>query len=271
MKETSITTLNDNGWELVDEVVKNNIIKIQSFRTKLDPYIRVGIATLRDKIYILDGFDEEKNMYYKWMNHTKIYIEPDITIPYIKISQYKNEKNLKRIIFPYIIENNNSIPIQPKEMKTKYPMAFQYFKSVKDDLKDRATEKKVNAEMWYLYGRSQGLNLWNNKILFSTFNENPDFFLCENNKVLFSNGYCITNFDLDEEVLLKIINSKIMKYFIDNISYSISGNYKCYQKKYVKNFSIPDLSHKDIIFLKTCNNRNEIDDYLIRLYDLKNI
>ena len=59
-----------------------------------------------------------------------------------------------------------------------------------------------------------------------------------------------------------------MKYYIDNTSYSISGNYKCYQKKYVKNFSIPELSAEDISFIKKCNDKKELNKYLINLYNL---
>lgn len=267
-KKGKIHELSDEGWELVDSNVKNNIAKIESYGKKLDSYIRVGIATLRDKVYVIDGYDDEKNMYYKIYNNNKYFIEEGITIPYIKVSKYKNEKDIKRIIFPYIVENNNSIPIKLDDLKKQYPLAYEYFLETKDTLDERDSDGKLKLSNWYIYGRSQGLNLWNEKILFSTFNENPNFVKTKSKDYLFSNGYCIINYDIDSDVLLKILNSSIMKYYIDNTSYSISGNYKCYQKKYVKNFSIPNLTDNDIKFIKSCNDKDKINEYLINLYNL---
>ncbi len=265
-KKAKLTDLNDSGWELVDTNIRSNIAKIESFNTKLDSYIKVGIATLRDKIYIIDGFDNIKKMYYKIYNHKKYFIEEDLIIPYIKISKYKSNQDIGQIIFPYIIKDNKSIPIDVITLKKKYPRAYEYFIDVKEILDERDAKGKLTN--WYMYGRSQGLNLWDKKILFSTFNESPNFFKFNNKDFLFSNGYCLTNYDIDEDVLLKILNSIIMKYYIDNTSYSISGNYKCYQKKYVKNFSLPELSSNDILFIKNCNNQKELDKFLIKLYNL---
>lgn len=267
-KKAKISDLSDNGWELVDLNVRNNISKIEGFKKKLDSYIRVGIATLRDKVYVIDGYDEDKKMYYKTYNDKKYYIEEGIIIPYIKVSKYKSDDDIGRIIFPYTVKDNNSIPIDVEVLKKKYPMAYQYFLDTKETLDERDSDGKLNLSNWYMYGRSQGLNLWDEKILFSTFNENPNFVKSKEKEFLFSNGYCIINYDIDEDVLLKIINSDIMKYYIDNTSYSISGNYKCYQKKYVKNFSIPELSAEDISFIKKCSDKQELNKYLINLYNL---
>ncbi len=267
-KKAKLSDLSDNGWKLVDINVRNNISKIEGFNKKLDSYIRVGIATLRDKVYVIDGYDESNKMYYKIYNDKKYFIEEDITIPYIKVSKYKSDEDIGRIIFPYIVKDNNSIPIDVEILKKIYPMAYEYFVDTKETLDERDSDGKLNLSNWYMYGRSQGLNLWNEKILFSTFNENPNFVKSKVRDFLFSNGYCIINYDIDEDVLLKILNSNIMKYYIDNTSYSISGNYKCYQKKYVKNFSIPELSADDILFIKKCDDQNELDKFLISLYNL---
>lgn len=264
-KKANISDLSDNGWNLVDNNVKSNISKIEGFKKKLDSHIRVGIATLRDKIYIIDGYDENKKMYYKIYNKKKYFIEEEVTIPYIKVSKYKSDSDIGRIIFPYVIKDNNSILIEEDILKKKYPFTHKYFVDTKKILDKRDIDGKLN---WYMYGRKQGLNLWNKKILFSTFNESPNFIKCQTSNFLFSNGYCIINYDLDEDVLLKILNSNVMKYYIDNTSYSISGNYKCYQKKYIKNFSIPDLSTDDILFIKNCDNKKELNKFLINLYNL---
>ena len=72
------------------------------------------------------------------------------------------------------------------------------------------------------------------------------------------------------DILLKILNSNIMKYYIDNTSYSISGNFKCYQKKYIKNFSIPNFNAEEIEYLNNTTSKIEIEKFLIEKYGLVN-
>ena len=59
-KIKKINELDDDGWILSNNNVINNIRKIESYN-KIDPFIKTGIATLRDKLFILDGYNEEKN------------------------------------------------------------------------------------------------------------------------------------------------------------------------------------------------------------------
>ena len=64
---------------------------------------------------------------------------------------------------------------------------------------------------------------------------------------------------------LKILNSSIMEFYIEKTSYTISGNYKCYQKKNLKNFSIPPLSPENIDFINK-HDGEELNCYLEKLY-----
>ncbi|TFI77046.1 hypothetical protein, partial [Carnobacterium divergens] len=70
------------------------------------------------------------------------------------------------------------------------------------------------------------------------------------------------------EILSKVLNSVIMKYYIENTSYMISGGYYCFQKKYLKNFSIPYFDSKELNFIKTSTTKKDIDLYLIKKYNL---
>ncbi len=260
-----ITDLDDNSWYLVDNTTINNIKKIESFPNKLDSYIRTGIATLKDSIYVLDGYDEEKKLYYKILGHKKYFIEPEITREYIKVSKYKLNKQIGRIIFPYHIVSGKAVSLTENELLKRYPLAHKYLLKNKATLLER--DKGKNISPWFSYGRSQGINMFTKKIIFSTFNDTPKFMVCPSDETLFSNGYCIVNYFWDTRVLLKILNSKIMKYYIENTSYIISGNFKCFQKKYIKNFSIPNLKKEDITNILTLEEE-KLESYLSKLYGL---
>ncbi len=58
-----------------------------------------------------------------------------------------------------------------------------------------------------------------------------------------------------------------MDYYVSNTSYAIEGNYKCYQKKYIQNFSIPKFTGEEKKKILSLSN-NMLDEYLIKKYDL---
>lgn len=215
----AIDDLDSSGWKLLDENERANIKKIEQAGSPIKPYIRVGIATLRDNVYLVDGFDQEKGMYYKLFEGTRYLIEPEITRSIYKVSNIKAESSLadakQAIIFPYTeIEQyslvdtpNKNYQIIPEHiMAQRYPQCYQYLCRCRTIL-DTRDKGKGNAVAWYAYGRSQGLGNNSRKLLFPTFSLHPKFMLEESRQTLFCNGYAILEspqFDL--EILPK--NSK---------------------------------------------------------------
>ena len=147
-------------------------------------------------------------------------------------------------------------------MKKKFIKTDKYFLDIKNILLER-DNGKIDKNLWYAYGRSQGLNKFGKKILFPTFSDIPKFTVVDNKNSLFCNGYAIYENDYFElDVLVKILHS-----YIKNTSYSIEGGYYCYQKKYREKFSLPVLSKEELLFIKE-NKKKEIDEMLIRKYNL---
>lgn len=252
-------------WELTNDDDQERLRKIESFPIKIGDYIKTGIATLKDKVYILDGFDDSKGLYYKLVDDKKYFIEPEITLPFIKVSRYTSSDDMMRIIFPYTTDEGKTTVLAEDELKQKYPLAYKYLESQKAILESRNSPRAPVISPWYSYGRSQGLSNWGDKIYFSTFNEKPNFRRINGSKCLYANGYSISGTPIEYHTLEKILNSSIMEFYIEKTSYTISGNYKCYQKKYLKKFSIPALSSENIAFINAhCGE--ELDQYLETLY-----
>ena len=277
----AIDDLDSSGWKLLDENERANIKKIEQAGSPIKPYIRVGIATLRDNVYLVDGFDQEKGMYYKFFEGTRYLIEPEITRSIYKVSNIKAESSLadakQAIIFPYTeIEQyslvdtpNKNYQIIPEHiMAQRYPQCYQYLCRCRTIL-DTRDKGKGNAVAWYAYGRSQGLGNNSRKLLFPTFSLHPKFMLEESRQTLFCNGYAILEspqFDL--EILQKILNSVVMDYYVSKTSYAIEGNYKCYQKKYIQRFSVPQFTDDELTYLKNEPNMGSINQFLIEKYGL---
>lgn len=261
--------LDYNGWNLVDEVTRNNILKIESNPVTIKPFIRTGIATLKDSAFMVDRDDCG---YYKKIDDKKMYVEDGLIKPIYKIPELKmcdNIESVERyIIFPYVKSSGGYALISEEELIKKYPLTYRVLLACKDSL-DSRDKGRPNPQGWFAYGRTQGLNKYGKKLLFPTFSVHPRFICVENEDSLFCNGYGVFENDiLDLKILEKILNSKVMDYYVSNTSYCIEGGYYCYQKKYIEKFSIPHLSETDEQIISGLFG-SQLDGFLWRLYGLE--
>ena len=212
--------------------------------------------------------------FYKYINGTYYTIESSIVKPIYKISDLKKCLNpseaMKYIIFPYTKGEKGYIPYQEQDIQERFPNTYKYLLEMRFDLDSRDKGKK-SVIPWFAFGRTQGLNKYGKKLVFPTFSKQPNFFYIDNEDALFCNGYAIfENLYYSLELVKKILNSKIMQYYISKTSYAIEGEFFCYQKKYIERFSLPRLNEKEIQVLQE-GSSEEIDKMLINAYSLKNI
>lgn len=289
----AVQNLNYKKWRLLKIDEQENIQLIETIGIPIKKLfdINVGIATLKDELYFIDGKNEKGKYLYKATDDGVFEIEKEITKPVYKISDFKSQDeislNSRRIICPFKIKNNVAIPILESEMQRKYPKCYKYFLSIKDDLIKR-DKGKNNFEPFYVWGRTQGLTKTGKKLLTPTFSSYPRFLLVEEDDAFFTNGYGIYFKKLEDDylafadseinqltrvenirVVQKILNSYIMHYYITKTSVAIEGGYPCYQKNFIERFTIPAFSENEIDELRELTDRNEIDNFLIEKYQLK--
>lgn len=262
-------SLDRNGWKLVDQVTYRNLRKIESQMVSIKDFIRTGIATLRDGVYLVE---RDNNGYFKQIGTQKIYIEPDLVKPIYKIPDLKQHDNIddakRYIIFPYLKNKSDYTLINENDFKSAYPLTYYCLSQQREEL-DLRDKGKGNPQRWYAYGRTQGLNKYGKKLLFPTFAKNPKFIYVDNEDALFCNGYAVFENDRFElGVLQRILNSRLMDYYIRNTSYSIEGGYYCYQKKYVERFSLPWFSERDIEFILKASEE-DLNVFLWNYYNLE--
>jgi methylase of polypeptide subunit release factors len=276
--------LNNKKWRLLRDNDQENIRKIEKIGKKLGNLvdIRVGIATCKDSVYFVDGSTFKSGYYHKSYKEKSYQIEKNITKPIVKISDFKVQddldKNSRRIIFPYQKPNGAAKIIKESEFKKLYPCCYEYLLAVKVEL---ATRDKggVKYPEWYAYARTQGLNFLGEKLITPTFSSEPRFLLEKDETALFCNGYAIyliekpslfSKFEqqLNLNVLSKILNSRVMDYYIKRTSVSIEGGYPCYQKNFIELLGIPDFTSKELNFLNNENDKKIIDNFLIEKYDI---
>lgn len=266
---TDASALDKNGWKLVNEKTHRNLHKIENQPICIKTFIRTGIATLRDGVYFVEKDD---GGYYKCLSDKKIYIEPDLVKPIYKIPELKRHNSINEakryIIFPYIKSKTGYSLIDENNFANQFPRTYKCLLMQQDKLGERDKGKGA-VQGWYAYGRTQGLNKYGRKILFPTFSDNPKFMYVDDRDALFCNGYAVfENGCYDLDILVRILNSHLMKYYVSNTSYSIEGGYYCYQKKYVERFSLPWFSERELAFIRGAS-KSELDSFLWARYGLE--
>ena len=287
-----IKNLNDKKWRLLKTKEQENIKIIETIGTPINQLfnIAVGIATLKDEVYFIDGEIEENGYFKKETENGVFYIEKEITKPVYKISKFKSQEEIKnntlRIITPYKVDKKNATPILENEFKIKYPKCYEFLLSERERLASRDKGKTV-FEPFYAWGRTQGISRTGKKILTPTFSKHPRFLFVPEEEAYFTNGYGIyfskdvskkaTLFDdlshsmsKEENILIvqKILNSIVMDYYVTATSVSIQGGYPCYQKNFIERFTIPEFTPEEISLLKSLSEKEEIDAFLIDKYQL---
>lgn len=264
-----IDRLDINGWKLVDKKTMENLQKIEGQFKSIKEFIRTGIATLRNDIYMVE---KDAAGYYKFFDGKRYDFEDGIVKRLYKIPDLKNGVDLQSIcryiIFPYKKGKTGFEIIAEGELQQSYPKIYEYLKKQKAEL-DSRDKGKPNPVAWYAYGRTQGLNKYGIKLLFPTFANSPRFKLVDDEFALFCNGYAVFQNDyIDLDLLQRILNSALMQYYVSNTSYAIEGGYYCYQKKYIEKFSLPLFSEEEKEKMRILSDK-ELDEFLIKRYDLK--
>ena len=273
------TMLYNKKWRLLRHIDYENIKSIENFN-KLGQLteIRVGIATLKDSVYFVDGSKHINGYFIKQYRDKEYLIEDGITKRtngiYLDFnSQEDIDNNKRRIIFPYKINAKKASLIPEDELRRKYQKAYEYLLAARKELETRE-KGKGEYPSWYAYGRTQGLNFCGPKLLTLHLVQPQDSYMEKSPDSLFCNGYAI---------YLK--NQKgffgaglTLRYFIKNIEFEDNGllykqdqllrGRKCYMKKFIELFGIPDLSKDDMENLEGEDKKEEIDKFLINKYGI---
>ncbi|MBP8239355.1 MAG: SAM-dependent DNA methyltransferase [Saprospiraceae bacterium] len=281
----SLDELNPKKWRLLKSDEQDNIRRIESAGPPIGQIydICVGIATLKDEVYFVNGTNRKGNFFEKEWAGKNYLIEIEATRSVFKISDFKNQKELygnkRHIIFPYRVKGKTATAIPETEFGKLYPQCYAYLLAVREVLAQR-DKGKIKYTPFYAWGRTQGLTRHGKKLLIPTFSQFPRFLLVEDEEAFFTNGYglyfkggCLFQHALagvqDIDVLQKILNSSVMHYYVSKTSVAIEGGYPCYQKNFIERFSLPDFSEEDVAYLRRTEDKAVIDSFLIGRYQIK--
>ncbi len=271
-----VDSLGDDGWRLLSKKDAEKIFKIENAGSPLFKYVDkfvTGLATLNNNLFLVeDGLGTDTFLRKEYKGQVFL-IERDITKKIIKPNKIKSTaaliNNRERIIYPYIYEGNNKTRLMSEpSLEKSFPETYKYLCAIKNDLRLRDKGEK-NYEAWYAYGRTQGLNNFGKKIILPMMDNKPSFITVEDKNTLIYCGYALFPKNKNDfSILEKILNSDVMWFYIKKTSKNYSGGFKSFAKNYVKNFSIPNLSDKEKSILSRMDDKEKIESFLEKRYQL---
>lgn len=239
-----------DAWSLIPIREQEFISRVREAGIPLEKYatIRNGFATLRNDIYLFVPTREDEWYYYFESEDGEVQVEREICRNAVKGNILRCEEDIKenqeKLIFPYRIGNEDEVsPIDENEMRQRYPCVFRYLKNKREVLNERSKSDKIKP--WYIYGRSQALNVSGYKLLFPYIADNPYFILSEDRNLMFYNGYCILDESIEKlRFLQKLLSTRLFWHYIEVTSKPYGGNFYALAKNYVKTFGVVDMTEE---------------------------
>lgn len=269
-------SLSEEEWRLLLKEDAEKIFKIENIGSPLFKYVDkfvTGLATLNNDLFLVQDNGDDGKFLRKEYKGKFFLIEREITKKIIKPNRIKNKvalaNNKERIIYPYTCEGKERAKILSElYLKKSFPKTYEYLCAIRDDLalRDKGGKK---YETWYAYGRTQGLNNFGEKIILPMMDNKPSFIIVKEKDTLIYCGYAIfPKNKKDFPILEKVLNSDVMWFYLKKTSKNYSGGFKSFAKNYVKNFSIPDFSNQERVKLLEMDNKEQIENFLARKYQL---
>lgn len=265
----------EKGWLLSEKSIINNINKVERCWTALWSLYKIKnwIATLSNDIYIFKPIWEEGEYFIlkQWTKKYKIEkaICRDIIKPNILKYEHEIEGKKEKIIYPYTNWISPLTLMKEANLKNNFPKAYKYLSDNRKLLQLR-DKGDWNYENWFAFGRSQALSDKWYKLLFPYMGKKPFFVFTTQKDLLIYCWYAIFSESKEDLLMLKkILESSVFEYYINSTSKPYSWWYFSYAKNYIKNFNICKLNKKDKEYLIMETNKDKINKFLIKKYDIE--
>jgi hypothetical protein len=163
--------------------------------------------------------------------------EENSILPVIRASdcdKYAIKKPSKYVIYPYKFEKNQTLLLEEDEFMSLYPKTYQYVLSKKSELSNRKDSRRfiTNQKGWYKLTRFGQKNVFNEIKIVSPGEVKNHKFCIDYSKSGFSCArvFAITLIDkeLDLRYLLSLLNSNLIKYYLQSMASLKAGGYYTY-------------------------------------------
>ncbi|HEX2914539.1 MAG TPA: N-6 DNA methylase [Chloroflexia bacterium] len=224
-----------------------------------------GLVTSADSIYLLEPLGIEKSQFVKVWSNAKgkeYQLETEVVWPLCKgsrdIRRYSATPS-KRVLFPYDPQvsaiSGKTTLISSQDFASNFPHAWQYLLENEKALRERE-KGKMQHEGWYGYVYPKSVSLFaKKKILTPSIAANASYTIDNKGELYFvgsggggGGGYGIIlnkDCELSYEFLLGLLNSKLLDYYLKQVSSRFRGGYYAYNKQYIEQLPIHTINFND--------------------------
>ena len=221
--------------------------------------IFVGLQTSADSVYFVKLISEtkEKARIRNLSDNHEFIIEKQILKKLLKgkdIQKWSVEWKGFYVIHPYLVKNGIASLITLSEIKKNYPLAYEYFKNYETQLKLRENNRLNDDENWHQYIYRKNLEKFEQpKIITQVLASSNTFALDSKGEFYFvgggnAGGYGIILKDEYKDYyfyILALLNSKVLEFYLRNISTPFRGGYFSYGKRFIEQLPIKFANEKD--------------------------
>ena len=222
-----LDNLSEDNWILKNDV-EIELLKKLNIHTTLNTFGKswAGLFTGLDDVLM---FSEEEII--------KMNFEQELILPVARAndcSKYYLKQPTKYVIYPYKVEENKTVLLTEKELLTQYPNVYTYLLQNKDKLAERMdSRKKLNdSKSWFKLTRFGQKEVFNKTKILSPGEVKEHKFCIDYTQSGFSCArvFAITieDIELDIKYVLALLNSKLIRYFIQSNASLKAGGYFSY-------------------------------------------
>jgi len=232
------SSLDDEAWILENEKTNELLFKFKNSFTPLSMYAKCwyGIISGADDILLFEK-DQIVN------------IESEILLPIIRAQdciRYGNSDPSKYIIYPYIEVDGNTILIDEEVLKDKYPKAYQYLSNFKKQLSSRKDSRKEFGDTgnWYALIRFGKYSTFHQPKIVTPGEVKNNKFCLDVTGSGYSGarvfGITSESDGVDLKILLGILNSKLIEFFLHSVAPLKQGGYYSYSTTFIDSIPLPN-------------------------------
>ncbi len=178
-----------------------------------------------------------------------IQIERGLVKPFLMgkdVKRYKEPKNSKYVIFPYILKKGKAELMSKKEIQKKYPLGWEYLMENKRELENRENGKMI-GDRFYAYIYPKNLSEFETrKIMTPYLSDRCNFTYDIHGNLYHTTKVYSLSFNRkyinNELFYLGLFNSKLIWFYISSISSVFRGGFYVFATDPLGLIPLPDVS-----------------------------
>lgn len=254
----TVDSIQEKEWNFTVGPGTSLIKKLASLHSSLGSIanIFVGLQTSADQVFLFKNFKKTTiqgivEVYSKGID-SWLPLEAGILKQVVRsgeINRY-SAKASSLVLYPYIVENNNARLMTPEKIQANYPKAWDYLELHKKTLQERE-KGAFKDNHWYRFGRVQNLGIWEQaKLMIPYMITRLAAYYDANDDLYFINvttgGFGVTiNTNITLQYLCGLLNSKLLDYYLKQISTNFRDNYVAANKQFIKQLPIRTINFDD--------------------------